>query len=96
MTKRPLFYLMALAIPAAFAFNAWQSVAYAGVSRELKVLERTQTEWIESNKRLIAGISVLSSAERIEQLAIHDLKMQKIQAESVTHVRIAPGGGSDG
>jgi cell division protein FtsL len=96
MTKRPLYYLMALAIPAAFALNAWQSVAYAGVSRELKVLEKTQSEWIESNKRLIAGISVLSSAERIERLAIHELKMKKIQAESVTHVMIAPGGGSDG
>ncbi len=96
MTKRPLFYIMALAIPAAFAFNAWQSVAYAVVSREIRVLEGTQSEWIESNKRLIAGISVLSSAERIERLAIHDLNMKKIQAESVTHVKISPGGGSDG
>ncbi|MDR2049408.1 MAG: cell division protein FtsL, partial [Treponema sp.] len=62
--KRLFFYLMALTIPLLLALVSWQSARYGDLERELGGLEKSQQEWIENNKRLIAGISLLSSPDR--------------------------------
>jgi cell division protein FtsL len=76
--------------------NAWQSVRYTALENETRRFEDAQEEWIESNKRLIAGIALLSSSERIEYIARHDLELQKIEPESVIQVKIEGGKGLDG
>jgi cell division protein FtsL len=81
-------YIIAITIPLCLGFNAWQSAEYAKVSREIKQLEESQTEWIESNKRLIAGISVLSSSERIESIAIKELGLVKKTPEEIMQIKI--------
>ena len=96
MMKRILLYAMAASIPALFGLQAWQSDRYARLESELRSLEKSQIEWIESNKRLIAGMAVLGSAERIERIAREDLNMQRIQPEAVLQVRVVPRGRIDG
>jgi cell division protein FtsL len=47
-----------------------------------------QEEWIERNKRLIADIGLYSSAERIEQIAVEELRLTKKQPEDILQIRI--------
>jgi cell division protein FtsL len=87
-----LLYVIVLTIPLFLGLNAWQSSRYAALEREISRLEDAQAEWIESNKRLIAGIAVLSSSERIEFIAKHELELERIAPEDVLQVRMEGGG----
>ncbi len=88
MMKHIWMYVIVITIPLCLGFNAWQSVEYAEISREIKQLEKTQAEWIESNKRLIAGIAMLSSAERIENIAKNELGLVKKTPEEIMQIKI--------
>jgi cell division protein FtsL len=88
MMRRLFFYLMVLTIPLFLGLAAWQSSRYTGLEQEISRLEDAQAEWIESNKRLIAGIAVLSSSERIEFIAQNELGLDKIPPEDVLQIRI--------
>ena len=95
--KRFIFvYFFAITIPLFCGLLVWQSARYTGLERELIKLEKIQGEWVESNKRLIAAIGVLSSAERIEQVAQHELKLTKKGPEEVLQIRITGRGKLDG
>lgn len=96
MSKRLVPYLLALSVPFLLGLQAWQSARYARVEAEVRALEKAQVEWLESNKRLIAGMAILGSSERIERIAKDELGMFKIRPESVTRVRVASAGGLDG
>jgi cell division protein FtsL len=92
--KRHLFlYFVVLTIPLFLGLNAWQSNRYTGLQREIKRLEEAQAEWVESNRRLIAGIAVLSSPERIEHIARKYLGLSKKKPEDVLQVKIGEGKG---
>ena len=89
MIKRyALLYFFALTIPVFLGIAAWQSVRYVALDRNVRRLEAAQEDWVENNKKLIAGIAVLSSTSRIEQVAVHDLGLSKIHPEDVLQVRI--------
>jgi cell division protein FtsL len=90
--KKFLFYLMVLSVPALLGLAAWQSARYGDLERELLRLERSQQEWIENNKRLIAGIALLSSPGRIEHIARNELGMQKKRPEDVLQIHITGSG----
>jgi cell division protein FtsL len=97
MIRRCLFlYFIVLSIPFFLGLTAWQSARYAELERETRRLEAAQEDWVESNKRLIAGIAVLTSSERIAHLAVHDLGLLKIRPENVLQVRIEGRKGIDG
>ena len=81
-------YFIVLTIPLFLGFAAWQSVRYVELDRGVRRLEAVQEDWVENNKKLIAGIAVLSSSRRIEQVAVHDLGLAKILPEDVLQVRI--------
>jgi cell division protein FtsL len=87
---------MIFTIPLVLGLNAWQSFRYRELERELTELENAQEKWVESNKRLIAGIAVLSSSERIEYIALHDLGLIKKDPEDVLQIRIEMGRRRDG
>jgi cell division protein FtsL len=91
MRRIILLYFAALSIPAFLGLGAWQSGRYASLEGELKRLEAAQEEWIESNKRLIAGIAILSSSERIEHIARNDLYLRRVPPEEVLQIRIEGG-----
>ncbi|MHC6202337.1 cell division protein FtsL [Breznakiellaceae bacterium SP9] len=82
-------YFVVISIPTFLSAVVWQSMRFGALEREIATLEAEQEEWIESNKKLIAGIAVLSSSERIEYIATHDLGLVKIRPENVLQIRIA-------
>jgi cell division protein FtsL len=90
--KYLLLYFLVFTIPLCLGLLVWQSNRYQNLSRELARLEQTQAEWIESNKRLIAGIGEYSSPERIENIAQNQLDLQKIRPEYFLQVKIVGGG----
>jgi cell division protein FtsL len=92
MRRRVLLYVIVFTIPLCLGLSAWQSSRYTALEREISRLEEAQAEWIESNKRLIAGIAVLSSPERIEHIAQYELDLDRIQPEHVLQIRIEGGG----
>jgi cell division protein FtsL len=94
MTKRKfVLYFMAVSIPLFLALIVWQSNRYQNLNRELDRLEQTQAEWIESNKKLIAGITEYSSPYRIEYIAENQLELHKIRPENLLQVKIVEGKG---
>ena len=92
--KYLLLYFMAVSMPLLLALITWQSNRYQDLERELSRLEQTQGEWIESNKKLIAGITEYSSPYRIEYIAENQLDLQKIRPENLLQVKIVEGKGN--
>jgi len=95
MRQRILIYLAVITIPIFLAINAWQSHRYTALSREISRLEEAQGEWVESNKRLLAGITVLSSPARIERIARTELELRKIKPENVLQINVRGDPGRD-
>ena len=94
MIKRyALLYFFVLSIPVFLGFAAWQSNQYFLLNRSVRRLEAVQEELIDANKKIIANIAILSSSARIEQVAINDLSLVRIQPENVLQIRIDGGGG---
>ena len=81
-------YFLALTLPLFLGISIRQSRAYAALQREVRSLEVIQEEWIESNKRLIAGIALYSSPNRIEHIAAEELGLTKKQTEEIVQIRI--------
>jgi len=89
-----VFYFFVLTIPLFLGIAAWQSVRYTALEREVRRLEAAQEDMVESNKRLIAGIAVLSSSSRIGQVAVFDLGLSRMRPEHVLQIRIEEGWGN--
>jgi cell division protein FtsL len=96
MKRRILLYAIALTIPLILGLDSWQTARYARVDAELRALENQQREWLESNKRLIAGIAVLGSSQRIEAIARDELKLRKVEPEAILQIGIERRRGVDG
>ena len=88
MIRRFFFYAFFLSIPCFLGLSAWQTSRYGDLERELGKLEKTQEEWVENNKRLIAVITLLSSPNRIEHIARQELGLQKKRPEEVLQISI--------
>ena len=88
MRRFAALYILSLTLPLFLGISVVQARHYADLQREVRRLEVVQEEWIESNKRLIAGIGLFSSAERIEQIAVEELGLSKKQPEDILQIRI--------
>jgi len=93
--KYLLLYFLAFTIPIFLGLLVWQSNRYQNLAKELVRLEQSQTEWVESNKKLIAGIAEYSSAQRIDSMARNQLDLRKIPPEYFLQVRIMGGKGHE-
>ena len=93
LRRYALLYFFVLTIPFFLGFAAWRSVRYAELDRNVRRLEAVQEDWVESNKKLVAGIAVLSSSSRIEHIAVKDLGLVKMRPEDVLQVTIEGGEG---
>jgi hypothetical protein len=91
MRRLVTLYFCVLTFPLFLGVSVWQSRNYASLQREVRRLEVVQEEWIESNKRLIAGIALYSSPERIEREAAERLGLLKKQPEEILQIRIENG-----
>jgi cell division protein FtsL len=88
MRRLVLLYFLALTLPLFLGVSVRQVMLHTALQRELGKLEVTQEEWIESNKRLIAEITLLSSPERIGAIASKELGLTKKQPEEILQIRI--------
>ncbi|OJF77520.1 MAG: hypothetical protein BKP49_00575 [Treponema sp. CETP13] len=80
--------LLALSIPALLALDSVESQRYNKLNSKVNSLEKTEGELIESNKRLINDIGLLSSSSRIEKLAQEDLNMHKASSNEIVRIEI--------
>ncbi len=92
MIKNFCAFALSLMIPAMLFAMVWQSYRYSQLERELARVEKLQYEIIEENRRMISGISVLSTPERISRVATEDLGMRKAEAKEITRIAISRGG----
>jgi len=83
--------LLTLAIPLVLFACIWQSGRYASLENEVARMDKQQYEAIALNKRLISGISVLSTPERIERVALEDLGMRKARPGEITRIELKKG-----
>jgi hypothetical protein len=88
MKRFVLLYFLALTLPLFLGVSVWQARKYAALQRDVRALEVTQEEWIEGNKRLIAGIILFSSPNRIGRIASEELGLTKKQPEEILQIRI--------
>jgi cell division protein FtsB len=70
------------------ALTSWQSARYLDLEREIALSEKEQEKWVNSNNRLIAAITILSSSERIEYISRNQLGLSRVKPEDVLQIRI--------
>ena len=80
--------LAALCIPLLLILLTVQSHNYSKLKSEVRALEEKQVELVEQNKKYISEISVLSSSNRIEQIAENELGMHKAKTEEIVRVEM--------
>ncbi len=82
------FCLFVLAIPGILCLYAVQARRYTALTSEIRELEKKQEKLIEENKKLVSDIAVLSSADRIEKIAVEELGMHKAETEDIVRVEM--------
>ncbi len=80
--------VLAFLIPALLLAYGVQVRRYSELSREISELETKQKRLVEQNKKLISDISLLSSTDRIENMAENELGMHKAESEDIVRVEI--------
>lgn len=83
-----LYSLCAVMIPGLLILNAMQAERYMKIEREVKDLEKKQIQLVEENKKLITDISLLSSGQRIAEIAENELGMHKASSEEIVRVEM--------
>jgi cell division protein FtsB len=93
--KRLIIVAFVLFLLSLFSLNTWQGYRYERLKAEVAVLEREQRDWLDRNKRAIAGLAVLGSPARISELAQSKLGLVKPgREERTTLIFSSPTGGS--
>lgn len=88
-TKKSIpLYIIALLVPLLLCFDSFQSDRYISLVKEVKNMESVEAGLIEENKNIAAEISLLSSSERIEYIAVNELGMRKAGSEEIVRVEV--------
>ena len=87
--KKKIAILLLCTVPAILFLNVWQVFRYESLKKEVLALDSEQKEWLEKNKRMIAGIAVLSSPVRIDKLAKEVLKLRKLNPGETITIRLS-------
>ena len=82
------FCIFVLTIPLVLCLYAAQARRYTALTSEIRELEKKQEKLIEENKKLVSDIAVLSSADRIEKIAVEELGMHKAETEEIVRVEM--------
>lgn len=93
--NRKVLLFCALTLPVFFLVNVYQSYRYEEFRRDILAKEKQQKIWIEKNKQMSTGVTIMSSPARIEKLA-RDLNLEQPQSKQVLKVQFAPKKDSDG
>jgi len=90
--KRKLILIGAATLPLFLMAVVVQAIQYQDLQREVAAKERQQDEWVEKNKKVLAGVTVLRSPQRIESLAASDPGLQAVGADKTVKVRFQAAG----
>lgn len=83
-----LICIFVLSIPFMLILYAHKARQYTMLANEIAELEAKEEALIEENQKLINDIAVLTSAERIEKLAVDELGMHKAESEDIVRVEM--------
>ncbi|MEI8094075.1 MAG: hypothetical protein WCG80_07685 [Spirochaetales bacterium] len=92
MTRKFLL-VCALTLPLFLFAVVAQSVAFHDASRQVSQRMAQQDAWIEKNKKLLAGVTVLEAPGRIETLA-DSLGLASVGASGTLKIRFGAQGGT--
>ena len=92
--RRTFRLLLIITIPAFVFVNIYQTYVYQSVGQSVALLESHEKSWLEQNKRVVAGIAVLSSPARIDQIATSKLGLKQRILEPTLRVTAPPQSGS--
>jgi len=86
--RKKIVFLLLCTVPALVFLNIWEVFRFEDLKKSVAVLEQQQKEWLEKNKRIIAGIAVLSSPARIDMLAREELELQKLESGKLIRIEV--------
>ena len=75
--KKKIALILLCTVPALVFLNVWEVFRFEELKSTVITLEAEQKEWLEKNKRMITGITVLNSPARIDMLAREELELEK-------------------
>lgn len=90
--NRKLLLFCAATLPLFLGALVVQAIQYQDLQRDVAAKEREQSQWIEKNKKALAGVTVLRSPQRIETLASQDEELEIVGAERTVKVRFEAAG----
>ena len=85
--NRKLLLFCAATLPLFLGAVVVQAIQYQDLKRDVAAMEKEQDVWVEKNKKVLAGVNVLRSPERIETLAEKDPGLKAVGAEETVKVR---------
>lgn len=86
--KKIGYCLVVLLIPVMLFLYSLQAKRYTDLRREVIELENMQEKLIEENRKLVSDISQLTSADRIEKIAVEELGMHKAESSDIVRVEM--------
>jgi len=93
--NRKWILLGAATLPVFFLVVVAQAIQYQDLQREVQSKERQQSEWVEKNKKVLAGVTVLRSPQRIETLAEADPGLQAVGADRTVKIHFQAAAGKE-
>ena len=92
--RKALFSLLLASVPLLLMLQVLQAYRYVITSEEISGMETLQEERLEENRRLVAGIAVFDSPERVYSVATGSLELEPAAPEKVLQVRFPDEEGS--
>ncbi|MFP4377668.1 MAG: cell division protein FtsL [Spirochaetales bacterium] len=81
--KKSLIAILIVLIPVLLFANVYQAFRYSRLEREISELAVRQRELLEENKQTILAISLLTSPERIAELAEEHLGLERLDPQRI-------------
>jgi hypothetical protein len=85
--NRKLLLFCAATLPLFLGAVVVQAIQYQDLKRDVAAMEKEQDVWVEKNKKVLAGVNVLRSPERIETLAEQDPGLTVVGADKTVKVK---------
>ena len=80
-----------MTVPLFLSIETWEAFRYRKLQGEVQGLIAAQREWIETNKKVLANISLFRSPERIEKLALEELGLIEVSPGQVFRIEVVEG-----
>jgi len=93
--RRYLLFALALAGSLLIVGTVWQTVRYATLAADARRIELREQDWFDENRKLAAGIAVLSSRSRAEAMAA-SLGLEKVDPAHRLRIVLSAGGTASG